>query len=266
MKCAIFFSLFSVAAAFVPIARKTVSTAVSPIVPPKTSSAIVSVIADPKMSPTALKMDILDFMAANSPLAVFLTCAASVVTILGDLKANTKELKNDFIKKFDEQNANFIKKFDEQNANTKELKDDFIKKFDEQNANTKELKNDFIKKFDEQNANTKELKDDFIKKFDEQNANTNKRLDSIDEKINGLKDELKAEINAGINGIKEVFEVKFEAQEKILDAKINGHRVGLEKEDAALKATLKVHGKAIDAHGVDIDALKKKIKEPDAAS
>jgi hypothetical protein len=91
-----------------------------------------------------------------------------------------------------------------------------------------------------------------------------KRFDSTDKKIEGLKDDLKedikdlkaefkADIKAGIDGIKEILSVKFDAQDKINEANIKGHLLAHKKEIAA-------HGKTLQAYGKEIGALKKKIK------
>jgi hypothetical protein len=145
MKCTIFVSLFVGAVAFAPIVHKTSSTAVPPFV--TTSTALVSSVADPKMSFTALKMGLMDFFNENGPLVVFLGGIAAGASIFAYLDQRFDTLKEDV-----------------KDLKT-ELKDDFGKQFALTDKNIKELKDDFGKQFALTDKKIKELKDDFGEQF-----------------------------------------------------------------------------------------------------
>jgi hypothetical protein len=221
MKYTIFVSLFAGAAAFAPIAHKTSSTAASPFV--TTSTALVSSVADPKISSTALKMGIMDFIDANSPLVVLLGGIAAVVTILASLTQAKNEIKADVEKKLEDFKDVVDNRFDviDKRFDVVDNRFDIIdKRFDVVEKRLDGVDN----RFDANDKNIEELKDDFGKQF---RANNKK-------------------IKAGVAGIKQILLVKFDAQEKVLEANIKGQ--------------LLAHDVKIEAHDKEIEALKKKLK------
>jgi phage-related protein len=246
MKYTIFVSLFAGAAAFAPIAHKTSSTAVPPFV--TTSTALVSSVADPKMSSTALNMGIMDFWNAFNPYIMIVGFAA-VVTILAsvltqaknEIKADVEKKLEDFKDVVDNRFDVIDKRFDLVDKSLEDFKDVVDKRFDlvEKRFDLVDKRFDLVDKrfdvidkrldvvdsrFDANDKNIEELKDDFGKQF---RANNKK-------------------IKAGVAGIKQILLVKFDAQEKVLEANIKGQ--------------LLAHDVKIEAHDKEIEALKKKLK------